>query len=392
MLTNHRKQRVAGVRTLRLHLTTLLLALLLSNAASPAWQYEERPASIQNRKEAAIQDLRARLQQAEQKGDQELVTVISMMLRAHDAGIESTSPAASRTTTADTAGQSSLVTVLARLYTYAASYEADGRLEMAAAVYENLLDLGDYRDSRSRLVKLRRKIADQSNRRSMISYYMEDDGAGYPPVPDGSAGESSTTVVEALPPDTMPPFSELVISAGNLPALYQQALRYVEQRDYRHALHVLRTVHALDPGYKDTADLLDAMAAHVEGGDQRWRYLVIGLLICLYLAAFALVAIQPSIRAPLYRLLGQEHKSAALYEQMLQRNPGRVALYPKLAALYVKIGRSDRVARTVYAMTLRLNLRTPNREAIRAALQRSRLAAKPNSALPPADLPPDSES
>lgn len=392
MLTNHRKLRVAGVRTLRLQLATLLLTLLLSNAASPAWQYEERPASIQSRKEAAIQDLRARLTQAEQKGDQELVTVISMMLRAHDAGIESASPATSRTATADTNGQPSLVTVLARLYAYATTYEAEGRLDMAAAVYENLLDLGDYRDSRNRLATLRRKIDDQSNRRSMISYYMEDDGAGYPPVPDGGPDENSTSVVETLPPDTMPPFSELVISAGNLPALYQQALRYIEQRDYRHALHVLRTVYAIDPGYEDTANLLDAMAARVEGGDQRWRYLLIGVLLALYLAAFALVAMQPSIRAPLYRLLGQDHKSAALYEQLLQRNPGRVALYPKLAALYIKIGRSDRVARTIYAMTLRLNLRTPNRDAIRDALQRSRLAAKPHSALPPGDAPPDSES
>jgi tetratricopeptide (TPR) repeat protein len=84
----------------------------------------------------------------------------------------------------------------------------------------------------------------------------------------------------------------------------------------------------------------------------------------LVLPALGLALFSPSVRAHFCTLRADYAGAAQIYEKLLARNPKRVNLYPKLANLYLILGRMDERALKIFKTILQLNLATPNLEQI----------------------------
>ncbi|MFQ5637577.1 MAG: tetratricopeptide repeat protein [bacterium] len=81
------------------------------------------------------------------------------------------------------------------------------------------------------------------------------------------------------------------------------------------------------------------------------------LVIIVFLAALSgMLFAFPISRAKMYLLLRKQNKAAEVYQRLLIKNPGKLWLYPVLAQIYDREGRTDEHAIKVYKMIQHLSL------------------------------------
>ena len=176
-------------------------------------------------------------------------------------------------------------------------------------------------------------------------------------------------------------------SKVNLDSLYTEAQTFIDQQDWKQASLLLEKIVIINPEYKDAVDLLASTRTNmtyarnsepatvtVRGGGMS-KTLVTGALISIIvLPLIGFIAFSPEARARIHLLRGNQQAAARIYEGLLEKNPGRLKLYPALANLYLIAGRTDQAAMKVYQTIVRLNLNVDNREQIESLIKTNYLA------------------
>lgn len=96
------------------------------------------------------------------------------------------------------------------------------------------------------------------------------------------------------------------------------------------------------------------------------------------------------VNARAFLLLGNLQRAALIYEKQLQRDPEDMSVYPRLAGVYLRAGRTDDAALQIYERTLQLNLAKADREKLFMLVAQSKYA--PNFNSPAADPMPNQTS
>ncbi len=164
-----------------------------------------------------------------------------------------------------------------------------------------------------------------------------------------------------------------------LDSIYQAALAAVEKKDWMQARMAFEKIQILQPGYRDVVDRLaqarvnseqaetpQALANQKQRSQDSGGAFNVGVTLAamLVLPALGLAFFSPSMRAYYCTMRADYAGAAQIYENLLARNPKRIKLYPKLANLYLILGRMDDRALKVFKTILQLNLATPNLEKI----------------------------
>jgi len=167
-------------------------------------------------------------------------------------------------------------------------------------------------------------------------------------------------------------------SAPAVDSLYRAAL-VAEDTDWMQARLLYEKIQILQPGYRDVVDRLaqarinsekietpqvaiqtePVAEEHNSGTGLGWAFAAL-----LVLPAVGSMFLSPMVRARFHMSRADYLGALRIYEKLLERNPKRVHLYPKLAHLYLLLGRTDERALKVFKTILQLNLVMPNLEQI----------------------------
>lgn len=157
-------------------------------------------------------------------------------------------------------------------------------------------------------------------------------------------------------------------NAAQLDLLYQQAAAAFAQQDWMQALIKFERVHAVQPSYRDTAQLMAQSRANLLKQAQAGAGIALDQrTVLIAIASISLLGLfcgLPVNRARLHRMFGNHARAAMIYERLVFRKPRRTKLYAPLAEAYVRLNRRDATAMRIYKRVLELNLPT----ALRAEL------------------------
>ncbi len=177
--------------------------------------------------------------------------------------------------------------------------------------------------------------------------------------------------------------AELHLPPDSLRVLAQHACA---REDWTEAVALLERLEKLEPGdYAVEKKLNEARAhlqiaqigvAHVEVESAGKRFLLVAgaLAALIALPAVGVLALASMNRARFHLLRGNYKRAAQLYENLLLRHPGRLKIYPRLANVYLLMGRQDETALRVFKTIMQLNLATPQRQRINDVLAGSYIA------------------
>jgi len=255
-----------------------------------------------------------------------------------------------------------------------------------------------YRDARTRLAQAKRGLQQESTRTAIARYY----ALGITAMNRNDLGEALAAFEEvrkldknyrdvasllsqvqnALATDVTAATSAAV-TPPQADSLYQQALAFLAEDDMVQAAATFEKLQVLQPNYRDVVDRLAQVRTYLQrnptvGVPHRGKTntgLYIGVIAVLVaLPVLGLAVLNPSTRARICLFRGDYAAAARIYERILQRHPKRLRLYPKLAELYLLLGRNDEPAMKAYRMVLQLNLPTRNREEINSIVAQHYLA------------------
>lgn len=156
---------------------------------------------------------------------------------------------------------------------------------------------------------------------------------------------------------------------------YQSGLLALQNGDWLQAVVAFERVGMQQADYKDVnRKLADAkfnlarktgQAAPKKSASSSNTILWVGVTVALFLlpAIWALIFI-PGLRAHLLLLQGQYQRAAEIYEQILEKRPEKVKLYPILANIYLLEDRRDEASIKIFEAILKLNMLTNKRDEI----------------------------
>ena len=276
---------------------------------------------------------------------------------------------------------------------YAAGMAALKAQEWTLAIlsFEKILSQDrSFRDARRRLTEAQRGLNRESNETITARYYA--DGLTAMNQNDlGRAAAALEKVVKINPnyrnasgllaeiERMLAQASLMQASAGGAAtradSLYQEAVAAEERADWLAAVVALEKTQVLQPNYRDVADRLafaraslnlqQAAGLHSQESS-RTAWYVGGVALLLALPVLGMMMFSPTMRARIHIFRDNYAAAVKIYENILARFPNRVKLYPRLANLYLLMGRNDERAMKVYKMVLQLNLATRSREEINA--------------------------
>lgn len=166
-----------------------------------------------------------------------------------------------------------------------------------------------------------------------------------------------------------------------LDSLYHSALALMVKEQWQPAWETLAKLQSLQPNYRDVAELQartqtrlaqtrlpqtgqdTVVAAQAPNGKQHTVLILSCSFVLALLALYFLLA--PTTRARLLLWRGKHKAAEQIYEKLLARDPQQTSLYPVLAELYLRAGRSDELAMRVYRRVLQHDLPERKRKAIR---------------------------
>lgn len=156
---------------------------------------------------------------------------------------------------------------------------------------------------------------------------------------------------------------------------YQSGLLALQNGDWLQAVVAFERVGMQQAGYMDVSrKLADAkfnlarktgQATRKKSASSSNTILWVGATVALFLlpAIWALIFI-PGLRAHLLLLQGQYQRAAEIYEQILEKRPEKVKLYPILANIYLLEDRRDEASIKIFEAILKLNMLTNKRDEI----------------------------
>lgn len=362
-----------------------------------------------------------RIQEAKSKGDFEVASLLLIMLKEKNIQSSDTTTQQAQEELQQQFRQEKAV--LEKLYTFAYEYEQAGDWKMAAAVYENLLEFGEYKDARSRLEVLLTELQQVTDDQVLRKKYkagltavalqewenafniFEDILTIQPDYrnararlleakaalekPDSQKADfyaNGHTREYDLEEKILPERSDFTDESDNIQQnaesflenntaskenkfapQYNDALQKISIRDWANAHYILKMIESEKPAYKNTSQLLRLVEANMS---PRWGYLIYGAGGLIVFVTFAgLIIFSLDFRAGIYSLFRQYKRAAEIYKRQLAVNPGRLKIYGNLGVAYFKSGRDDAEAIRVYAMIEKLNLQIKHRGQIRAFLK-----------------------
>jgi len=267
----------------------------------------------------------------------------------------------------------------------------------AITAFERVLELRpDYSEVSQHLVEAKRRLNQENTEEVLARYY----GEGLSAMRRGDLGRCLVAFekVRRLDPNyrevgallaqveseiqnqrlaSMTP-ATLLSSSTTVDSLYDAALRFMQENEWKQAVVTLEKLRILAPSNSEITRLLaqarmnlsflEADMASVDARNETRRVLTTaGMLIAIILVPVLCVFVfSPTVRARLHLLLGDFPGAARLYERLLTQKPSRVDLYPALANIYLLSGRRDDNAMKVYKTVLQLDLPLQNREQINA--------------------------
>ncbi|NUO78519.1 hypothetical protein HUU05_00455 [candidate division KSB1 bacterium] len=273
-------------------------------------------------------------------------------------------------------------------------------LEMIAAANPN------YRDANEMLIAARQGMEQDSTEAKLARYYVQ--GLKAMRAEDWVLAWESFQDVKALHPgfrdtDTLlakverelqtlrnAMISDIVIEVP-VDSLFPAATAALRREDWQTAVTLLAKLEALYPldhelrkqAEQARANLLISQLglSHVDAKDHNERIFEIVLFAGSALALPLLLglALSSRLRARYYLLRGKPRRAAQIYESVLQRAPERIKLYPTLAHLYLRTGRTDAAAMKVFRTVLQYNLNTPHREQINALIAQTVKPSRENN-------------
>ncbi len=153
---------------------------------------------------------------------------------------------------------------LAGLYDQARAYEAEGKLALAIATYENLLrQAGNYQDAEARAHSLKQRLEHEQRREKLESAYAA--GATALRVRDWAAAITAFETVEALNPGAQDARKKLAQARKALERegvetdvarYYAEGLAAEQRNDLGGALAAFENVRKFNPNYRDVATRL----------------------------------------------------------------------------------------------------------------------------------------
>jgi tetratricopeptide (TPR) repeat protein len=182
---------------------------------------------------------------------------------------------------------------------------------------------------------------------------------------------------------------------ANIDSLYDAGIFALQNGNWSDAVRSLQEVTEIDERYKDVANhLADARFnlqrsqrdvantepaqepdATEQGQARKGIFLLTSATVSMIvLPLVGMVIFSPMTRARLYLIKGNYEKAAAVYLRLLQKRPDRIALYARLAKLYLLEGRRDDVAMQVYESVLKLDIFTEQRPQINSIVAQHYLA------------------
>jgi tetratricopeptide (TPR) repeat protein len=162
-------------------------------------------------------------------------------------------------------------------------------------------------------------------------------------------------------------------------SVYESGLLALQNGDWAQAVSIFEKVQRLDPTYKEVQNKLVDARFNLNkiqkplAPPQPSKRLSLGLVLgstlsIILLPIFGILFFSPVTRARLYLLQGKYHRAAAIYEQILRKDPGRIKLYPLLANIYLLENRRDERAIKIFEMILKLNILTSRKEEINSIM------------------------
>lgn len=322
--------------------------------------------------------------------------------------------------------------VFHRLYLQAQSYEADDRLELAITTYESLLQSAPgYKDAEARLQRVRRRLDDKQrllNVRPWLARIQADTGRavleararryyldGRRALASGNYSRALVAFEKArelnpydteidtllahvrnhlLPAATVLPFEMVDAPVAVETATGDSAVRAAP--DSAVPIPEIMPV-TVEPAITRFPDDDTSLYAQIEFAQEEEEAVVAAGLnwgMILFVAAIvtALVVLPFSgvfphsdqVRAHAFLFLRDFNRAASIYEKLLQQNPQATGLYPRLAEIYLRTGRTDGNALKVYESVLQMSPATRNWDRISSIVaqskQQSKRAAAPDEA------------
>jgi len=312
--------------------------------------------------------------------------------------------------------------VFHRLYLQAQSYEADDRLELAITTYESLLQSAPgYKDAETRLQRVRRRLADKQrllNVRPWLAHLQADTGRtvleararryyldGRRALASGNYSRALVAFEKArelnpydteidtllaqvrnhlLPAATVLPFEMVdapvaVETAGGDSAAPDSAVPIPETM----AVTVVPAITRLpddDTSLYAQIEFTQAEEKAVVAAGLNWGMVLLVAAIVTALVVLPFSGVFPhsdQVRAQVFLFLRDFNRAASIYEKLLQQNPQATGLYPRLAEIYLRTGRTDGNALKVYESILQMSLATPNWDRISSIVAQSKRAVAP---------------
>lgn len=331
-----------------------------------------------------------------------------------------------------------------QIYLQAQGYEADDRLERAIAAYEKLLEIAPaYKDAEFRLQRVQKRL-EQKQRllnvqpwlaamqadtgRSILAerarrYYIDGRRAmengnyaralvAFEKARELNPGDAEVDYLLAevrqrlQPATTFLPFEQFADTGltfgdsltffaldSNTPAPSETSAAPIMAATDSGVTIVPAITRLRDDDAKffDRTDFTAGEEAVVDAGFNWQAIIFSGAAVTLIFLYFkGVFPFSSVVHARAFLLLGNLQRAALIYEKQLQRDPDNMSVYPRLAGVYLRAGRTDDAALQIYERTLGLNLATADREKIFTLVAQSKHA--PNFATPASDAMPNQAS
>jgi tetratricopeptide (TPR) repeat protein len=310
---------------------------------------------------------------------------------------------------------------LAAKYDQAKQYQSEGNLEMAVALFEEVVrEAGDYRHAESRLATLRQQLAEQQRLADLESEYANAAAAlrtqnwtrAVIALERIMAVDENYRDAKALLSEAQAKLEKESVESICV-RYYADGVAAMNQKDLGAALAAFEKIQRLSPNYRDTANLLavvenqlqeqsrtaaanlsllpassSALDAAVQGdmtlqenaaagavgsrGRPSYSLVATATVAVIVLPVLGFIFFSPIGRARLCLMLGNYTAAMRIYEEILMRHPERARLnhtiLNTLATYYVLERRTDPRAMEIYQQVQKLNMPVPNREEINSIL------------------------
>lgn len=328
-----------------------------------------------------------------------------------------------------------------QIYVQAQGYEADDRLERAIAAYEKLLEITPaYKDAEFRLQRVQKRL-EQKQRllnvqpwlaamqadtgRSILAerarrYYIDGRRAmengnyaralvAFEKARELNPGDAEVDYLLAEvqrrlhPTTTLLPFEQFadtgqtfgdsltffaLDSITTTPSETSAAPIAVSTDSGVTIVPAITRLRDNDAKFFDQTNFVAGEEAVVDAGFNWQAVIFSGAAVTLIFLYFkGVFPFSSVVHARAFLLMGNLQRAALIYEKQLQRDPENMRVYPRLAGVYLRAGRTDEAALQIYERTLRLNLAKADREKIFSLVAQSKHA--PNYTTPAGDPLPN---